>query len=321
MPRLLFSTRLAADPAGCFVAIGESDDVTGAVFSIARGTFGWFGPLAVSPEAQGRGVGQALIAACLAGLRERGVLLVGLETFAESPFHVHLYSKFGFRPSWTGLGFRRKHRARADARPRHGERRAAKSRLRVRGHRRAHRSRRGGGARCRNHLRDRRGRRHLPLRSRPSEDSATGFVPFVAATSRPAFDDLLDAANTTVANSGLGVLSVRVPGSSWPNDRRPRGPRLPVGAGRAPHEARRATGLRPRRHLLRRQLAVRALPGTTVVPQENRTWRGVPAITRDRHSAPVGRHLRDQFRTVVVHAADPRVDGADGERAGGRRVQ
>ncbi len=214
MPRLLFSTRLAADPAGCFVAIGESNDVTGAVFSIARGTLGWFGPLAVSPEAQGRGVGQALIAACLAGLRERGVLLVGLETFAESTFHVHLYSKFGFRPSWTGLGFRRKIApvpmpAHVTANGRLPSLDFVYEGLDVRTEAAVAAAlgvgttfvTDGGVAIC-----------HF---APTFEDSATGFVPFVAATSRPAFDDLLDAAEHECGERGLGVLSVRVPGSSW----------------------------------------------------------------------------------------------------------
>jgi hypothetical protein len=30
---------------------------------------------------------------------------MGLETFGDSPFHVHLYSKLGFRPAWTGVSF------------------------------------------------------------------------------------------------------------------------------------------------------------------------------------------------------------------------
>ena len=60
-PTLLFETRLAADPAGCFVAASHDDParLSGALFSVARGGLGWFGPLAVSPGAQRGGVGQA----------------------------------------------------------------------------------------------------------------------------------------------------------------------------------------------------------------------------------------------------------------------
>jgi hypothetical protein len=32
---------------------------------------------------------------------------MGLETFADSPLHVHMYSKLGFRPAWTGVSFSR----------------------------------------------------------------------------------------------------------------------------------------------------------------------------------------------------------------------
>lgn len=50
-PELLFQTRLAADPPGCFVAVSRDDpgQLTGALFSVARGGLGWFGPLAVRP--------------------------------------------------------------------------------------------------------------------------------------------------------------------------------------------------------------------------------------------------------------------------------
>ena len=108
-PPLLFETRLAADPDGCFVAVdpGDPGAVTGALFSVARGGLGWFGPLAVRPGAQRGGIGQGLTAACLDSWRRRGVLLMGLETFGDSPFHVHLYSKLGFRPAWTGVSFSR----------------------------------------------------------------------------------------------------------------------------------------------------------------------------------------------------------------------
>jgi len=66
-PELLFRTRLAADPDGCFVSVrpGDPGRLTGALFSVSRGGLGWFGPLAVHPGAQRGGVGQELTAACL----------------------------------------------------------------------------------------------------------------------------------------------------------------------------------------------------------------------------------------------------------------
>jgi predicted N-acetyltransferase YhbS len=94
--------RLAADPEGCLVA-GDGGSLIGALFSVARGTLAWFGPLAVASGQQGKGVGQALVAECVTRWSPRGVRLMGLETFANSGFHLHLYAKLGFRPAWVGF--------------------------------------------------------------------------------------------------------------------------------------------------------------------------------------------------------------------------
>ena len=108
IPALLFAVRLAADPAGCFVAAREQEPgrVAGALISVARGTLGWLGPLAVHPDAQRSGAGGKLVAACMDSWRRRGVRLMGLETYRDSPFHEHFYQKMGFRPSCKGIGFR-----------------------------------------------------------------------------------------------------------------------------------------------------------------------------------------------------------------------
>ena len=99
--------KLAGDPEGCLVAIDDGG-LAGALFSVARGTLAWFGPLAVDSRRQGAGVGQALVAECRRRLSGRGVRLQGLETFPNSSFHLHLYSKFGFRPAWTGVELRKR---------------------------------------------------------------------------------------------------------------------------------------------------------------------------------------------------------------------
>ena len=102
--------RLSLDPLGCHVAV-RGDEVVGANFSVLRGTLGWFGPLAVRPDAQGLGIAQLLVQEFFRSAGERGATLMGLETMANSPQHVHLYMKLGFRPSWTGISFRREARA------------------------------------------------------------------------------------------------------------------------------------------------------------------------------------------------------------------
>ena len=108
IPALLFAVRFAADPGGCFVAVREQEpgQVAGALISVARGTLGWLGPLAVHPDAQRSGAGGKLVAACLDSWRRRGVRLMGLETYRDSPFHERFYQKMGLRPSCTGIGFR-----------------------------------------------------------------------------------------------------------------------------------------------------------------------------------------------------------------------
>ncbi len=99
--------RLEADPAGCLVA-AAGGALAGALFSTARGTLAWFGPLAVAPEQQGKGVGQALVAACITRWSPLGVRLMGLETFPNSGWHLHLYAKLGFRPGWIGFQVRKR---------------------------------------------------------------------------------------------------------------------------------------------------------------------------------------------------------------------
>jgi GNAT superfamily N-acetyltransferase len=94
--------RLAADPEGCLVAV-ESGRLLGAIFSVRRGTVAWLGPVAVDAAVQGRGIGRALVGECRALWSSSGVHLMGLETFSQSPAHVHLYSKLGFRPGWVGV--------------------------------------------------------------------------------------------------------------------------------------------------------------------------------------------------------------------------
>ncbi len=215
MPPLLFPTRFATDPAGCFVACDPAGKVTGAVFSTARGALGWFGPLAVSPIAQGQGVGQLLIAACLEQMRGRGVRLVGLETFAESPFHVHLYAKSGFRPSWTGVSFRRSIES---VRPpgrvtAHGS--AGRARFRLRGPRRRCRGRRTADPRAVGTTFTAEGGVAICHFAPTFEGAGTGFVPFLAAPTQTAFLLLLDAAEQACAERGLTALTVRVPGSAW----------------------------------------------------------------------------------------------------------
>jgi GNAT superfamily N-acetyltransferase len=212
----LFTSRFEADPTGCFVAAapGDPSKVIGSLLSVARGPLAWFGPVAVDPGAQQGGAGAALVEACLAGWRERGVRTMGLETLADSAHHVRFYSRFGFRPSWTGVAFE------APLRPTGmpggieiggalppldflypgidlaGEA-AATARLGCGKVLSTH----DGLAIC---------------HTEPTfQHAGVGFVPFLAAASRESFDRLLGAAEHLCHGRGLESMLVRVPGSSW----------------------------------------------------------------------------------------------------------
>jgi predicted N-acetyltransferase YhbS len=227
-PALLFETRLAADPAGCFVAVAPEDPatITGALFSLARGGLGWFGPLAVHPGVQRGGTGRELTAACLSSWRARDVRLMGLETFGDSPFHVHLYSTLGFRPAWTGVSYSRP--LGATAMPAGvqvgrvpGEGRAATGGvpipdlsylypgLDVSGEAAATVSSGAGVvlatgdgvALC-----------HL---KQTFQGPRTGYLPFLAARSRESFEALMAAAEHLSREAGHTVLFTRTSGSSW----------------------------------------------------------------------------------------------------------
>jgi predicted N-acetyltransferase YhbS len=229
-PALLFETRLASDPAGCFVATAPDDPATiaGALFSVARGGLGWFGPLAVHPGAQRGGIGRELTAVCLESWRRRDVRLMGLETFGDSPFHVRLYAAMGFRPAWTGVAFSRPLGETAmpagvqvSAMPGAGEATPVPGgvpipdlsylypRLDVSGEAAATLScgagvvlsTGDGVALC-----------HL---KQTFQGPRTGYLPFLAARSRESFDLLMAAAEHLSREAGHAEVFTRTSGSSW----------------------------------------------------------------------------------------------------------
>jgi GNAT superfamily N-acetyltransferase len=62
------------------------------------GTFGWFGPLTVSPDLWNTGVAKKLLEPTMDIFSKWQTTHEGLFTFAHSPKHVSLYQKFGFYP-------------------------------------------------------------------------------------------------------------------------------------------------------------------------------------------------------------------------------
>lgn len=90
-------TRFRAAPEYAWTA--ELDgDVVGSVFAARWGSFGFFGPLSVHPELWDRGIGGMLLRPVLEAFATWNVRQAGLFTFADSPKHLGLYQKHGFRP-------------------------------------------------------------------------------------------------------------------------------------------------------------------------------------------------------------------------------
>lgn len=211
---LLGSYRLALDPDGCHVAV-RGGGVVGANFSVLRGTLAWFGPLAVRPDSQGLGIAQALVVKFLAAAEARGAKLTGLETMAASSQHIHLYQKFGFRPSWTGISYRGA--VRDGSVPREVERDGTVPALDYL----------YPGFDATNDARGTRGQKvgatftledgfavcHTTNSLWPEDTLA--YIPLIAARHRRTFDQLLHACEAVAHRSGKTHVVTQVPGSSW----------------------------------------------------------------------------------------------------------
>ena len=87
--------RFANEHTAAFTA--ELDgELVGSNFATRWGSVGFFGPLSVRPDRQGRGISKPLVAAVSEELEKWGTRHNGLFTFAQSALHVGLYGQFGF---------------------------------------------------------------------------------------------------------------------------------------------------------------------------------------------------------------------------------
>ena len=90
-------SRWTASPEAAFAA--EMDGkLIGSNFATRWGSFAFFGPLTVDPALQDQGIGGWLVEPVIELFDTWGVTQTGLFTFADSPKHIGLYQKFGFRP-------------------------------------------------------------------------------------------------------------------------------------------------------------------------------------------------------------------------------
>jgi GNAT superfamily N-acetyltransferase len=90
-------SRWKASPASAFAAEVDGK-LAGSNFATRWGSFGFFGPLTLDPMFWDRGFASTLMEPVIESLDTWGVTHAGLFTFAQSPKHVGLYQKFGFRP-------------------------------------------------------------------------------------------------------------------------------------------------------------------------------------------------------------------------------
>lgn len=82
------------------IAARENGRLIGSNAVTRWGSFGFFGPLSVLPEAWNRGVAQRLLEATMKIFDAWGVRHTGLYTFPHSTKHVALYQKFGYWPRY-----------------------------------------------------------------------------------------------------------------------------------------------------------------------------------------------------------------------------
>jgi ribosomal protein S18 acetylase RimI-like enzyme len=88
------------EPESTFLVVEEQAPdaarLMGAVFVVVRGDRGYFGPLAVDPAAQGRGLGKALVAAAEAYCRDRHCRRVDLDVVNIREELLTFYRSLGY---------------------------------------------------------------------------------------------------------------------------------------------------------------------------------------------------------------------------------
>ena len=87
--------RFGAEHVASFAAEVDGE-LVGSNFATNWGSAGFFGPITVRPDQQGRGIAKSLVEAVTVQLDAWGIRHGGLFTFAHSPLHSALYGKFGF---------------------------------------------------------------------------------------------------------------------------------------------------------------------------------------------------------------------------------
>lgn len=89
--------RWCSDPSAAF-AVEHAGEVVGSNFATNWGSVGFFGPLSIRPDLWDRGIGRQLVEPVMDCFERWRTSHAGLFTFAQSPKHLSLYYRYGFRP-------------------------------------------------------------------------------------------------------------------------------------------------------------------------------------------------------------------------------
>lgn len=92
----LIGTRWWAAPSSVLGAYA-GDELLGSNLVASWGSFGFFGPLTVRPDLWDRGIARRLLDPTMDLFERWGIKQAALFTFPDSPKHVALYERFGFR--------------------------------------------------------------------------------------------------------------------------------------------------------------------------------------------------------------------------------
>src|SRR4029450_845513 len=90
--------RWLMEPWGCFVAEEGDGKIVGAALAVIWGTMGLVGPVAVLTNYQNQDIGQQLLTACQGFFEEKKAPLERVSRSPNSPKHIMLSQKFGYRP-------------------------------------------------------------------------------------------------------------------------------------------------------------------------------------------------------------------------------
>ena len=89
--------------AGALYWRGARDEIAAFNMIHQSGTEGWMGPLAVREDYQGGGAGKEIVRTGIAWLRQRGSVVIGLETMPRTMDNIGFYSTLGFVPGHLTL--------------------------------------------------------------------------------------------------------------------------------------------------------------------------------------------------------------------------